>query len=218
MSTLYIVQHNVDEDPGRITQWAKRRDIAVRILSAQGHEALPSLNKTDKLIVLGGEQNVGDSELAPEQQLLRFCIEKNIAVLGICLGAQLLANALGATVSKMPQQELGWKKLNHHPLPTDSKLSAFADVNSVFLWHRYQFEVPDEALSLGETLQCGQQGFELGKHVGLQFHPEWKPQLLERFAQRHHWEADTITCSSEALERLESALTELLDRWWLQAD
>jgi hypothetical protein len=47
MSTLYIVQHNVDENPGRITQWTRRRDIAVKILSAQGHEALPSLNKTD---------------------------------------------------------------------------------------------------------------------------------------------------------------------------
>ncbi|MBM7037508.1 type 1 glutamine amidotransferase [Vibrio ulleungensis] len=217
MSTLYIIQHNVDEDPGRITQWASSHNIAVKILSAQGHEALPSLNKTDKLIVLGGEQNVGDSELLAEQTFLKTCIEKDIAVLGICLGAQLLADALGAKVTRMPRQELGWKTLHHHPVPPDSKLSALSCVDSIFLWHSYQFDIPPQAISLGKTAQCGQQGFEFGKHVGLQFHPEWQQDLLKRFAERNLWPEQSISCSEDSLKRLETGLIALLDLWWQQA-
>jgi GMP synthase-like glutamine amidotransferase len=217
VSTLHIIQHNQQEGLGRIQEWATHRGITPLVHFPLLGEALPNLLSTDKLIVLGGEQNVGDPELHPEQTLLRRCIEKDIAVFGICLGSQLLADALGAPISKLPIQELGWKQLQVHPnLPQDAKLSVFKQVDEVFLWHSYQFAIPEGAIALAETELCKQQGFELGKHVGLQFHPEWQTPLLQRFAAQNDWPDSVINSSSANSNELDTALFALLDKWWVQ--
>jgi GMP synthase-like glutamine amidotransferase len=157
-------------------------------LRAKGHEltathlyqgdALPAIDAFDWLIVMGGPMGVCDYEdypwLAGEKQCITSAIEAGKIVLGICLGAQLIADALGATVSKNGHREIGWFNLSSTADAKNTILSdALPENAEVFHWHGDTFGIPDGATALVSSEACQNQGFILNDRVvGFQFHLE----------------------------------------------
>jgi len=161
------------------------------LLREQGHElsgshlyrgdALPTLDDFDGLVVMGGPMGVGDVDrypwLAPELALIGQAVQAGKRLLGICLGAQLIAAALGAAVTKNRWREIGWFPISRDPQAAGSPLGLlFPDQLEVFHWHGDTFALPEGALRLASSAACVEQGFVLDERVvGLQFHLEMTP-------------------------------------------
>lgn len=157
-------------------------------LQAQGHhltsthwykgEQAPGLDSFDLLIVMGGPMGVYDDEQYPwltaEKQLIGAAIAAGKKVLGVCLGAQLIACVLGAHVSRNPHREIGWFPLEINADAKDHPIAAIlADCKQVFHWHGDTFELPGEAQLLASSQACANQAYVIGERVyAFQFHLE----------------------------------------------
>jgi GMP synthase-like glutamine amidotransferase len=129
----------------------------------------------DLLIAMGGPMSVNDETELPwlraEKRLIRDAIDARVPVLGVCLGAQMIASALGARVHRNPVKEIGWFPIQAVPGPPEA--FRFPEECTVFHWHGETFERPHGAVHLARSRACENQGFQLGTHViGLQFHLE----------------------------------------------
>ncbi|WP_041522845.1 type 1 glutamine amidotransferase [Gilvimarinus agarilyticus] len=173
---ISVLQHVPFEDTGSMAKEFSARRYQVTTHHLFRGDSLPTTDDFDWLVVMGGPMNVGDITefpwLAPEQQLIAAAIAGNKRVLGICLGAQLIASALGARVVPGEHREIGW-----HPLQGISSNSVYAalfnDNPTVFHWHGDTFTLPQEAVQLARSEACEQQGFAIGRRVlALQFHLE----------------------------------------------
>lgn len=137
------------------------------------------------LVVLGGSMNTDETErypfLVPEVNWIRAAVEHDVPVLGICLGAQLLAKALGARVDRNPIKEIGWYEIAPTAAAADDPLFAhFAPREMVFQWHGDTFELPQDAVQLACGELCAQQAFRYGRSAyGVQFHAEVTRDMLE---------------------------------------
>jgi GMP synthase (glutamine-hydrolysing) len=147
--------------------------------------ARPKLNTYDGLVVLGGPMNIDETEKYPyltfESALIAQAIDRNLPVLGVCLGAQLIAKALGSRVYPNPVKEIGWYDLAPSPwAAVDSLFARFRTTEKVFQWHGDTFEIPREAVRLASSPLCANQAFRYGKNVyGLQFHIEVNEAMIQ---------------------------------------
>jgi len=144
-----------------------------------------AVTSAELLVVLGGPIGVNDTDRYPflldEFTALRARLTTQRPTLGICLGAQLLARALGAAVSAGPATEIGYAPLTLTPDGATSALRHLADV-PVLHWHNDCFDLPDGARHLAFTARCPHQAFAVGTHVlGLQFH------LEPDYRDNEHW-------------------------------
>jgi len=115
--------------------------------------------------------------LRPEKQFIRDAVEKDVAVLGVCLGAQLIANSLGARVFRNNQKEIGWYPIEATPGAVDA--FRFPEKCTVFHWHGETFDLPEGAVRLARSTACENQAFQIGRNViGLQFHLETTPKSI----------------------------------------
>jgi GMP synthase-like glutamine amidotransferase len=176
---LHWLQHVPFEGLGSIEHWARHVDAQLQCGRMYVDDPLPPLAAFDGLIVLGGPMGVNDHADYPwlrgEIDFIAKAIDFGKPVLGICLGAQLIAAARGARVYRNPEREIGWLPL----LPgTDYALSpidflADAAARVAFHWHGDTFDLPPGALHLAATEGCRQQIYLLDGHVlGLQCHLE----------------------------------------------
>lgn len=182
----------------------------------------------DLLIVLGGPVGVNDSDEYPFIDAELSLLEKRLAngkpTLGICLGAQLMANALGAKVEAGATREIGWMPVDLTEAGKQSSLRHVGPENcTVFHWHSDNFELPADATLLASTTQCPNQAFSLGPNIlGLQFHPEVSASALETWYVGHHRalsaqdDLSAVQLRSDAArysEALESQGRKLLLEW-----
>ena len=140
-------------------------------------DRLPAPDSMTALIVMGGPMGVYDYAEYPwlekEKEFLARAVGCGIPIIGICLGAQLLADVLGARVSKNPEKEIGWFPVTRDPVIPDFLEPVLPENMAVFHWHGDTFEIPDGAVPLYSSAACGNQAFLYKEHVlGLQFHLE----------------------------------------------
>ena len=141
---------------------------------------LPELRDVDLVIAMGGPMSVNDEVELPwlvdEKRFVRQAIEAGTPVLGVCLGAQLIASAMGARVYPNVKKEIGWFPVRGlHASSRD--VFTFPESVEVFHWHGETFDLPDGAILLVESDACRNQAFQLGgTAIGLQFHLETTPQ------------------------------------------
>lgn len=175
---VHWLQHAEHEDLGCIAPWLAARDAAVGHTRVHAGEALPDVEQFDWLIVLGGPMNIYQHAehpwLVAEKQLIRAAIDAGRTVLGICLGAQLIADVLGGPVSRNAHSEIGWFEVALNPAGRRHPLFAdWPDRFHAFHWHGDTFAIPPGAENLMHSQACAHQGYVWNERVvGLQFHLE----------------------------------------------
>jgi GMP synthase-like glutamine amidotransferase len=192
MSVL-ILKNITTEGPGTIEDFLGKEGIPFRIVELGSGETPPPLENVDTLVILGGPMGVYEMESYPhlmaESRLIREAINRDMMVLGICLGAQMLAYCLGANVYPGPEKEIGWypveltgdglkdplmRKLATHPQVGD-----FWRRFRVFHWHGDTFDLPPGAVLLACSVRYKNQAFRLGDKVyGFQFHMEVSKDMI----------------------------------------
>jgi GMP synthase (glutamine-hydrolysing) len=175
---IHYLQHVPFEGLGCTESWAKTAAHRISATRFFVNDPLPNINDFDWLIVMGGPMNIYDDVkfpwLSAEKRLLGQAIEHNKTVLGICLGAQLLADALGAKIYPNRHKEIGWYNIRKVKSSEESGMaSVFPDSIEAFHWHGDTFDIPDGADHFVQSAGCKNQGFTLGNRVlALQFHLE----------------------------------------------
>ena len=175
---LHYLQHVPFEDLAKIKLWAEAKNHDISRTQLFNNKQLPKISDFDWLIVMGGPMNIYDEEkypwLAKEKQFIKEAIASQKIVLGVCLGAQLIADALGGTVYKNNYKEIGWFPVS---LTQEAKKSSIfntlPDKFIAFHWHGDAFDLPPGATIIAENEGCANQAFEYnGRVIGLQFHLE----------------------------------------------
>ncbi len=175
----HYLQHVPFEGLGSIEPWLQSNGYTLSSTPFFATTQLPDPNAIDLLVIMGGPMSVNDEDqfpwLALEKQFIRDVIALDKPVLGICLGAQLIANAMGAKVFPNHVKEIGWFPVQA-VASADPSVFRFPTSHIVFHWHGDTFELPAQAVLLASSEGCKNQAFQLGQRViGLQFHLETTP-------------------------------------------
>ncbi|HEV3272276.1 MAG TPA: type 1 glutamine amidotransferase [Candidatus Methylacidiphilales bacterium] len=182
---LGVLQHAACEGPGEIAAWAAQHGHSVTVHHLYRGDPLPGLKDFDLLVVMGGEMNIYQYRdwpwLRAEREFIQSALAQGKRVAGICLGAQLIADALGSRVFQNAEHEMGWLPVAW----TNEARAAFPGLpaaSTVLHWHGDTFELPAGATRLAASEGCPEQGFFIpGKCLALQFHMEVDPPLVEQF-------------------------------------
>lgn len=180
---LHYLQHVPFEGPGSIATWAGNHKCRLTATKLYANEQLPHPDQFEALIVMGGPMSIHDHKLYPwlvrEKEFIKAAIAAGKPVLGICLGAQLIADVLGAKVYKNTEKEIGWFPINPAPNLGKELSRIFPAAMTVFHWHGETFDIPHGASHLAQSVACRNQGFSYReKVIGLQFHLESTPESV----------------------------------------
>jgi GMP synthase (glutamine-hydrolysing) len=204
MRKLLVFQHSAREPLGVLDPMLRSAGFRIRYVNFSRQPDLkPEIERYNGLIVLGGPMNVDQADRFPhlttEIETIREALRHDIPVLGICLGAQLLAAALGANVRPHTVREIGWYRL--HPTAAaeqDALCRHFDGSQHVFQWHAYTFDLPPGAVHLASTPTCPNQAFRFGDRAyGLQFHLEADEELIQRWLHVPEYRAEAEASGPE---------------------
>jgi GMP synthase (glutamine-hydrolysing) len=226
---LHYLQHVSFEDPAWLLSWAESRCFKITSSRLYESEPLPEIDAFDLLIVMGGPMSVGDVEaypwLAGEKRFIRRAIDADRHVLGICLGAQLIADVLGADVYPNPQKEIGWWSVDWTEAARKHAIGKhLPETSTVFQWHGDTFDLPNGSVHLAKSDVCPNQAFLFQDRVmGLQFHMESTLKSIGKLIDNCRDElvnAPFIQSESEMPEQaprnerlIHNAFEPLLDAW-----
>lgn len=176
----HYLQHVAFEGLGNIHPWLVNAGYDITYTHLFNDPTFPDPKTIDFLIIMGGPMSVKDETdytwLIAEKQFIREVIDLGIPVLGICLGAQLIANVLGASIYKTSLKEIGWFPIQGIKQQSEKHFN-FPKSTPVFHWHGETFDLPETATQLAKSDACENQAFQYGNSViGLQFHLETTPQ------------------------------------------
>jgi GMP synthase-like glutamine amidotransferase len=223
---VHYLQHVPFEGLGSIEGWLKSRRAEVSVSRLYEDARLPKPDAFDWLIAMGGPMSVNDERvhpwLAPEKRLVADAIARDKVVLGICLGAQLIASALGSRLYRNKEREIGWFPIERIASVERGVAAVLPERCEVFHWHGETFDLPPGAVQIARSAGCENQAFQIGERVvGLQFHLETTPAsakaLVEhcgseivpgRFIQTDR----EILGSPDRFERINKLMSGLLDR------
>ena len=220
---MTVLQHVPFEGPAAIADWAAAREIGITVRHLYRGDPLPELSEFDMLTVMGGPMSANDEAvlpwLAPEIARVGDAVASEKIVLGVCLGAQIIAKALGAKVYRGVQKEIGW-----FPVRVEAAHALFDGLPGEFMafhWHGETFDLPAKAERLASTRVTANQAFAVGKKVlGLQFHMEATQEsvdaLIEHAADEigdgaYEQKPDAIRAGVGHLAALRAHLDRILD-------
>jgi GMP synthase (glutamine-hydrolysing) len=181
---IHWLQHVEFEGPGCIGNWAGIHGHEITRTRLYADEELPDPLQIDMLVIMGGPMGVYDEQVYPwlnhEKAFIDRCIAQSMPVLGICLGAQLVADILGAHIYRNKYKEIGWHMIE---LTSEARKHRIAEnlpaSMSVFQWHGDTFDIPVNSVHLASSAACGNQAFLYkGSVLGLQFHFESTPESV----------------------------------------
>ncbi len=203
MANIHWLQHVAFEGLGSMEEWLQKKVHNLSCTRLWAGDTLPSPDTFDGLIVMGGPMGIYDHDEYPwlpeEKEFLRKVVDQKIPIVGICLGAQLLADVLGAEVSANPEKEIGWFPVTRTDDVPESLVSVLPEELIVFHWHGDTFSLPDKAVRLYSSEGCLNQAFLYEEHVlGLQFHLE--------------------TTRDSAAALIENCRAELINALWIMSE
>ena len=214
MPRLLVFQHVAVEPLGTLDELIRARGHRIRFHNFERHpDAQPDVDKYRGLIVLGGPMNVDDQHRRPHLKTELLAIERALEqgkpVLGICLGAQLLAHVLGAPVTRHSQAEIGWYDLQISAAGrSDPVLGIAGERLPAFQWHAYTYGLPRDAAHLASSATCEQQAFRWGTNAyGFQFHLEADAAVIERWLGLPSFRAELLAAGVPADEQAIRAQT-----------
>lgn len=221
MLPIYIICHADCQPSSYLCAYFNKKNILYKKINVFNNElAALDLNAAAGLIFMGGPYSVNDNLpwLDDEIKLIQQAIEKDILLMGICFGAQLISKALGAEVHRAEQMEAGW----HNITADTSKLSAYPPLNleqsfEVFEWHEEVFSIPDGAIQIFTGHNLENQGYLYGNVLAMQFHLEMTEHMVYEWLERYqHCMPDSQYIQSP--EQMTERLHERLDNLHVQAD
>ena len=208
----HCLQHVPFEGLGSIEPWLVARGFEITSTRLFAGESLPEAKDIDVLVAMGGPMSVNDERgypwLRDEKRLVRDYLATQKPLLGICLGAQLIAAALGARVGPNPRREIGWFEVQR-ALGLPARAYRFPESFSAFHWHGETFELPPETTRLASSQGCRNQAFQLGRSVmALQFHLETTPESARALITNCRSDL-AVSGASEPFIQSEAALLEV---------
>ena len=221
---VYVLQHVPFEELGNIQLWLVQHNTEIHYCRLYANDPLPDVNETDLLIVLGGPMSVNDEShypwLVAEKAFLAQAIAAEKPIVGICLGAQLIASCQGARIYSNYAKEIGWFDIT--AVAASGDVLRLPATMHVFHWHGETFELPTNAVLLASSVACNNQIFQLGQRViGLQCHLETtadnaRSMVLhcadELTGGSFIQDADTILAASAAqYQQLSQLMTQVLE-------
>jgi GMP synthase-like glutamine amidotransferase len=225
MKPVAIFRHLASEGPGYFATYLDRRHIPWRVVKVDAGEPVPgNPGEFSGLVFMGGPMSVNDDLpwIAPALALIRSAVDAGVPVLGHCLGGQLVAKALGGTVTRNPVKEIGWGRVE---VPEDGIAGAwFGGLRSFdsFHWHGETFSIPPGATRILSSPHCANQAFALGPHLAMQCHVEMTPELVRAWCAQWQKEVESLARRvpsvqspaqmTEAVEEKTRALNAIADR------
>jgi GMP synthase-like glutamine amidotransferase len=186
---IHAIQHVAFEGLGHIGTWIIDHGHSLTMTRLYAGESLPDPADFDRLVIMGGPMNIYEDErypwLAGERRFIRQAIAAGKSAVGICLGAQLLADALGSTVYPGKNKEIGWLPIQVTEAGHQSRLfQGLPAAPLVFHWHGDTFDIPAGAVHLARSEGCESQAFLFDERIlGLQFHLESTPETVREMLQ-----------------------------------
>lgn len=202
-----IVKHIDCEGPGLLGDVLERHGIEMDFTHPYRGEQLPGISAYDFLVIMGGPMGVSERDrygfIDAEANLARDAIARHIPVLGLCLGSQIMAHALGAPVAKNPAKEIGVMTVELTPEGAeDPLLAGLGPQVSVFQWHGDTFGIPPGAVRLASSPITVNQAFRYGRHAyGFQFHIEVTPEMVAEWLAEYREEVAKEGLDAEAILR-----------------
>lgn len=189
MRPIRIFRHIACEPPGYLADYLRRRGVPFEVVCIDEGRPVPmALDDVSGLVLMGGAVSVHDplGWIAEEIQLVRNAVAAGVPVMGVCLGGQLMAAALGAEVTLQPAMEIGW-----HPITRTEGVAArdwLSGLPATFMayhWHAWTFAIPEGAECILASEWTPNQGFVLGPHLAMQFHLEMTDPMVRGWVARY---------------------------------
>jgi GMP synthase-like glutamine amidotransferase len=205
-----ILQHEEPSPPGLVTEWLDQHDAEVETLRIDVDDREVDPTDYDLIVSLGSEFAAFDDSkpfVPREAELMRRAVDADVPVLGLCFGGQMLARALGADLYRSDRSEIGW-------LPVRSRDPELIPEGPWFQWHFDTFTEPPGATVVADS-DVGPQAFTAGRSMGLQFHPEVTPEIMDDWVRvyRHELDGDGVD-PDEVLEQTRARATESRRMSW----
>lgn len=194
---MHYLTHVPFEGSAYVEKWARGRGYEISHTALYQDITFPGIRDIDLLVIMGGPMSVNEENkfpwLAPEKEFVYNCIKSDIPVLGICLGAQMLADVLGTPVYPNPEKEIGWFEITQRDEAVNSLLGqVLPERFTAFHWHGETFDIPEGAIPLAKSAACCNQAFSYNNDrvLALQFHCESTEESVQDLVENCRDELD----------------------------